>query len=300
MRGFTYKLSELMGDSVDECLLPVTVVVLTYNAGDGFNDFCSALQNQNIAIEKVLVIDSSSKDNTAAIAKEFGFEVIVIDRQDFGHGKTRQYALERTQTEYVVYLTQDALLYDEFAIENLLRMMSKYTKMGACFGRQVPYPYTGVLGSFVRLFNYPAQSRINRLEDRKTKGIKTCFSSDSFCGYRKSLLNVVGGFPDVSFSEDAYVAAKLLLAGYETGYCAEAKVYHAHNYSIIQEFYRYRKIGKFYRSQAWLLEEFGKAEGEGLKFVLAEAKWLISRGYWYMLPLAFIHNFVKFLGYKIG
>ena len=54
------------------------------------------------------------------------------------------------------------------------------------------------------------------------------------------------------------------------------------------------------RQEHWLLDTFGKAEGEGLKFVVGEAKYLLKNGKWYMLPVAFMHNVVKFLGYKAG
>lgn len=281
--------------------LSVTVVVLTYNAGDSFYDFCRALKNQNVAIEKVLVIDSSSEDNTVKIAKEFGFEVVVIAQNEFGHGKTRQMALEMISTENVVFMTQDALLFNNNAIGILVEYLNSVQELGAVYGRQLPYPQTKLVGAFARIYNYPEKSFINTLSEKKTKGIKVVFFSDTFAAYKRSILLEMGGFPvHANFGEDSYISGKILLAGYKTGYCADAMVFHAHDYGLMQEFRRGQAIKHFHKQEPWLLKEFGKAEGEGLKFVLTEAKWLISRGYWYMLPLAFIHNFVKFLGYKIG
>lgn len=280
---------------------PISVVILTYNAGKEFEKCAAMILKQTAKIDKVLVIDTSSTDETVEIAKRYGFDVEVITKAEFGHGKTRQYALEKVKTEYVIYMTQDAMLYDEHSIKAMIEMLESDKEIGAVYGRQMPYPHTGAMGSFARLFNYPEQSRINTFEDRKRFGIKAAFSSDSYCGYRKSLLQKVGGFPKhVNFSEDAYVAGKLLMAGYKTGYCAEAKVYHAHDYSLKQEFERYKEIGKFHNQEKWLLEIFGKAEGEGLKFVINEAKYLIKQGKFYYVPIAFMHNVVKFLGYKVG
>ena len=134
----------------------------------------------------------------------------------------------------------------------------------------------------------------------KDKGIKTAFLSDSFSAYKKTLLNKIGGFPDVNFGEDTYVAAKLLMNGYKTAYCAEAKVYHSHGYSLLQDYKRSKEIGQFHKQEKWLLKTFGKAEGEGLNFVINEAKYLVKNGKLYYLPIAFLHNVVKYLGYKIG
>lgn len=210
-------------------------------------------------------------------------------------------ALEMTATENVVFMTQDALLADNKAIQKLVEYLNSDSKLGAVYGRHIPYEHAGPLGTFSRLFNYPDSSFVNTLSDRQIKGIKAAYLSDVFACYKKSILKEIGGFPlNSDFGEDSYVAAKLLLGGYKTGYCAEAKVYHAHDYNLIQEYRRYRKIGNFHKQESWLLKEFGKAEGEGLKFVVNEVKWLINSGFWYMVPVAFMHNITKFLGYKLG
>ena len=281
--------------------LPVSIIIVTYNAGTAFKAISEMINKQTVNIKQVLVVDSSSTDTTVDIAKSFGFDVEIIAKNDFGHGKTRQYALEKINTEIVVFLTQDALLYDEFAVEKLVNCLMSNDKIAAAYGRQIPYPNTGVLGTFARAYNYSADSIVNVFENRKVKGIKTAFLSDSFAAYKKSLLMQIGGFPKhVNFGEDTYVAAKFLINGYTTAYCSDAKVYHSHDYTLLQEYKRNKEIGKFHKKEIWLLDTFGKAEGEGLKFVLSEAKYLIKNNKFYYLPIAFIHNVVKYLGYKIG
>ena len=281
--------------------IPVSIIVPTYNAGAAFKKFAEMVKKQTANIKQILVIDSSSTDQTVDIAKSFGFNVEIIAKSNFGHGKTRQYALDKISTEIAVFLTQDALLYDELSVENLVKFLTSDDKIAAAYGRQIPYPDTGILGRFARLYNYPEISTINTFEDRKIKGIKTAFLSDSFAAYKKSLLIQIGGFPEhVNFSEDSYVAGKLLMNGYKTMYCAEAKVYHSHDLNLLQEYRRYKEIGQFHKREKWLLDTFGKAEGEGLKFVINEAKYLVKNGKFYYLPIAFLHNVVKYLGYKFG
>ncbi len=280
---------------------PVTVVVPTYNAGDKFKVCAEMLVKQTVNIKQVFIIDSQSKDSTVKICKDFGFTVEVIDKKDFGHGKTRQYALEKAETDIVVFMTQDALLADEYAIEKLVNCLEGDNNISAVYGRQLPYPNSGVIGSFARLNNYPEASFTNTFEDRKAKGIKTAFLSDSFAAYKKNKLQKIGGFPiHINFGEDMYAAAKLLMKGYKTAYCAEAKAYHSHDYSLKEEFTRCVEIGTLHKQEQWLLETFGKAEGEGVKYVVNEAKYLINNGKWHYLPIAFMHNLAKFVGYKVG
>lgn len=279
----------------------ITVIVPTYNAGNEFKKFCEMLQKQTADIKDVIVVDSSSVDDTVRIAQHAGFTVKVIDQCQFGHGKTRQMALEMAETNIVCFMTQDALLAEERSIEKLITFLLKDDSLGAVYGRQLPYPNTGALGAFARIYNYPTTSFKNCFEDRKTKGIKTAFLSDTFAAYKKDILLAVGGFPlHSNFGEDSYVAARMLMAGYKTGYCSEAEVYHAHDYTLRQEWERSKEIKKFHKSEIWLLETFGKPEGEGLRFVIQQLKYLAQCGFWSMIPVAVLQDLVKFLGYKAG
>lgn len=263
----------------------VTVIVPTCNAGGGFADVCSMLQKQTANIKEVIVIDSSSTDDTAAIARKSGFTVKGIDRQDFGHGRTRQMALEMAATDVICYMTQDALLAEESSVEKLIAFLLQDALLGAVYGRQLPYSHKGLSGSFARFYNYPAYSFVNTFADRKAKGFKTAFFSNTFAVYKKDILLKVGGFPVHSaFGEDSYAAAKMLMDGFKTGYCAEAAVYHSHDFSLVREWQRSKKIKRFHQSEPWLLQTFGKPEREGAKYVAAQIRWLAAQGNVWSIP----------------
>lgn len=100
--------------------------------------------------------------------------------------------------------------------------------------------------------------------------------------------------------EDTYAGAKMILAGEKVAYVSQAKVYHSHNYSIGQEFKRYFDIGVFHENESWILKEFDKAEGEGLRYIKSEFKYLIEHNAWYLIPEFFIRNGMKYIGYKLG
>ena len=137
----------------------------------------------------------------------------------------------------LIVMTQDAIPATAETFANLISELQLEPLNGVAYGRQLPHPGAGVLGAQSRHFNYPAASRTKRLDDAAQLGIKTCFSSDSFSVYRRSALSAVGGFPqDVIGSEDAYVAARMLLAGYQVRYAASAQVYHSHDYRLLEEF----------------------------------------------------------------
>jgi rhamnosyltransferase len=237
------------------------VVVPTLNAAADWPSFAAPLL-ACARPDQVLVIDSDSQDGTPSLARDAGFEVRSIRRRDFNHGGTRQLAAEiLSDAEVLVYMTQDAILAGPEAMVNLLAAFDK-TEVAAVYGRQLPRDRAGAIEAHARRFNYPAVSDLHDLASRGRLGIKSIFISNSFAAYRRSALLAVGGFrKDVIFGEDTVAAARLLLAGRQVAYAAEACVHHSHDYTLAQEFQRYFDIGVLHRREARLLGEFGGADG---------------------------------------
>lgn len=276
------------------------VIIPTYNAGEKFREVLNMLLKQSI-IKKadILIVDSSSTDGTQQIVKHAGIDTIVIPKSEFGHGKTRKMAAEKVgDVDIVIFMTQDALLYDEFGIENLCSYFDKDEKISAVYGRQIPYPDTDLFGTHARLFNYPKNSHIREFADKECYGIKTAFFSDTFGAYKKCVLDEMGGFLDVNFGEDTCMAGKMLMDGYKIGYCAEAKVYHSHSFTLREEYSRSKEIGRFHKEQPWLLNTFGRAEGEGFRLIKSEVLYVMKNRI-LLMPLLFIKNLIKIIGYKL-
>ena len=279
----------------------ISVIIPTYNAEKYLPKLLEILHHQTIKYEEIIIIDSSSKDNTIEIAKSFGAKVITIPKQEFDHGGTRTIAGKIAKGDILVYLTQDALPCDKYAIENLVNPFYKDEKIGVSFGRQLPYPDATLLAKHLRNFNYPDKSYVRSINEKEKYGLRTCFCSNSFAAYRKSALEEIGWFKNgLIVSEDSYAVAKMLLKGYKVAYVSEAMVYHSHNYTIFQELKRYFDIGVFHRRERWLIDTFGKATGEGKRYILSELKFLLSNHYYHLLPEFFVRNMFKFIGYKLG
>ncbi len=276
-----------------------SLVIPTLNAGRDFELLLHSIKKQSLTPEKIIVLDSESDDYTTNIARECGCYVISIKRRDFNHGATRQLGVEYTGVDLVVFLTQDVILVTENSLENIINCFNDPT-VGAAYGRQLPHKKALPIGAHARLFNYPPKSRMKTVHDAEELGIKTAFISNSFAAYRKKALKEVGGFPGhVIISEDTYVAAKMLLAGWRVYYCAEAQVYHSHEYSVWQEFRRYFDIGVFHGCEPWIRTAFGRVVGEGFRYVVFELKYLWANGKCLILR-ACLQNLCKILGYKLG
>ena len=277
-----------------------SVVVPTLNAGNLWQDWIVAVNSQSIKMSKILVVDSGSTDETVKNSLAAGFEVKEIDSSDFGHGKTRQMAVGMLgDHDFLVFLTQDAILAADNSIEKILEPFHDI-KVAAICGRQLPRKRATSIEEHARLYNYTLQSNVKSINDVGEFGLKTAFISNSFAAYRISVLSEVGGFPkNVIFGEDMYVAAKMLKAGYKIAYAADACVYHSHDYSLTQEVRRYFDMGVFHAHEPWIRRELGGAEGEGVKFVVSEFKYLLKNAFW-RIPEAILRTLFRYAGFRLG
>lgn len=281
-------------------VLNFAVCVPTLNAGPQWQHWLEVTLAGLEPTMRLVVIDSSSDDDTATLARNAGAEVISIDRQTFNHGGTRNRLLhELGNCDVVIFMTQDAFISDPAALTTLGQSFDA-ADVGAAFGRQLAHRDATPIAAHARLFNYPANSRVVSQADIPSLGIKTAFLSNSFAAYRRQALIDAGGFPNhVILSEDMMAGARLLKRGWKLAYNAQACVYHSHNYSVREEFKRYFDIGAFHAQEAWLIEWLGSAEGEGLRFIRSETSYLLKHAP-FALPSALLRAFAKYAGYRLG
>ena len=114
----------------------ITVIVPVYNAPKHLSSLLTKLRSQTIRDYELIVVDSSSKDNTTDVASSYGARIITIPKSEFDHGGTRTMAAMQAKGDILVYLTQDALPCNEYTIENLIAPFENDPKVAATFGKQ--------------------------------------------------------------------------------------------------------------------------------------------------------------------
>jgi len=280
--------------------LTFSILIPTYNAGNEWETSLQAIASQTTHVSHKIIVDSGSTDNTVKIAEGFGFKVVSIPQHQFNHGATRQLLVELAEdTDVCIFLTQDAILALPDSIKNIVNAFDD-PEVSIAYGRQLPHINAKPLEAHARLFNYPGDPEVVSIEDLDKKGFKVFFCSNSFSAYRTSALLSVGGFPsDSIMGEDAIVAAKMLQQGFKKAYVADAVAYHSHTYTLAEEFKRYFDTRVFHEQNRWLIENYGKPTGEGLKFVKSEMKYISKNDPKYIFK-SIASLGAKWMGYKIG
>lgn len=255
-----------------------SVIIPTLNAEKTIAPLLDVFFAQLIPPVKILVVDSASNDKTAAIAAEKGAEVIIIPREEYDHGKTRDFALRQTDTPFVIVITQDALPVGNDCTSLLLAPMLDDPDVAVVGGRQQAYPTARYAEKVVREYNYPNQSRVWSAEHITELGIRAYLISDVFAAYRISAYEAVGGFDyPILTNEDMLITQKFLEAGYKVAYSADAVVLHSHDFSLRQQFKRNYIVGQ---TMVRYKERFRNNEelGEGISLALYVLKRLLCAG----------------------
>ncbi|MCJ7484217.1 MAG: glycosyltransferase [Thermodesulfovibrionales bacterium] len=277
----------------------ISVIIPTLNAGRLIGQLLSGLLSQDLRPGEIIVIDSSSQDNTVDIAKKTGVSTLVIPRSTFNHSKTRNQAALTAAGDTLVFMTQDAIPVNNSLLRELTAPLQE-PDIAATYARQIPRPDAPLLEVFTRYFNYPEKASVKSLNDLKQLGIKTFFSSNVCSSMKRELFIKAGMFPEsVRANEDMVITAKYIINGYKVAYVPEAMVIHSHNYSLLRQYRRYYNIGSSIRENRWILD-YAHAEGEGMKFIQEQIRFVVKKHKFHLIPYIFFESLAKFLGFRMG
>ena len=290
----------------------VDVVIPSYHPEGRLIKILESLHCQTMEVRSVHLIQTGEQGLADLLAAQgltmerFGerfpkVDLTFIGEEEFDHGATRTFgARQCTGADYCVMMTQDALPEDDTLIRRLIEPFHGDESLAVSFARQLANPDAKAVERLTRDFNYPPEPMVKCEADLPRLGIKTYFCSDVCAAYRLSVLEELGYFPEPSiFNEDMVFAGRALKAGYRIRYTAEARVFHSHSYSAVQQYRRNFDLGV---SQADHPEIFAgsRSEGEGKRYVLAVLK-LLSQHHALKEAPGFIAGCgMRYLGYRKG
>ncbi len=275
----------------------IGICVLTLNAARHLPHCLPPLLNSPLN-PTVLVVDSSSNDNSVELASALGAKTAIIPCASFNHGTTREWARHQLNTDIVVMVTQDAYACDKHVLNKLVAPLLE-GKAALSYARQIPHSGATLFEAFHRHFNYPPQSELRSKQDIPHLGRQTFFCSNSFAAYRNDALDSIGGFKKVLLGEDTLACAELIHNGYCVAYVAEALVHHSHNYGLRQEFQRHFDIGYARRQFEQVLATTRGDSDRGKTYTKALLKelWHTSP---HQIPYGCMVLLTKWVGYQLG
>lgn len=236
-----------------------TVVIPTLNSNDHFGELLDAVLLQKTPFPfEVLCIDSGSTNGTiAAISARPGVRLHRIERSAFNHGGTRNLGVELSKSEYIAFLTDDAIPATDRWLFDLIGVLAATPGAAGAFGRHLPYgeasPFTkrDLQAHFDTLSAAPniisKWTEPVRFDRRDADWIRVArFYSDNNSALAKRVWERIP-LPITNFGEDQMWAWEILKGGYAKVYVDAATVRHSHDYSPEQARTRARTEAAFFR-----------------------------------------------------
>ena len=291
---------EIQGIAVMDIDQIVDVVIPVYHPGKEFEELMTRLDRQTIPVHKVYIMHTED-GSELSFEKVHDLDIVVetLPREEYDHGGTRDRAMQKSDADIVICMTQDAVPEDDRLVERLIRpLMTK--EAAVSYARQMPRTECRLIERYVRGFNYPNASRLKSRKDLDTLGIKTYFCSNVCAAYDREIYQRLGGFEKRTiFNEDMIYAAKCIHEGFCIAYEAEAKVVHSHNYSRREQFSRNFDIAVSQSEHPEIFQNV-KSEKEGVKMVKKGIRFLIHNHTPWMVPSLIFDSAAKYLGYLFG
>ena len=280
--------------------MKIDVIIPTYKPDEKLEKNLRMLRRQTVRPDRILIINTEeSLFHSNEFAKMPQGEIVHIRKAEFDHGGTRNRAAALCDGDIIVLLTQDAIPADEYMLEHLLRPFAD-PEVCAAYGRQMADWKDNPVEAYTRTVNYPKESRVKTKEDLPTLGIQTFFCSNVCAAYRKSDYDAMGGFPlHTIFNEDMIFASRLIEAGKKIVYAADAKVWHWHNYTGMEQLKRNFDLAVSQVDAGGLFTAV-RSESEGIRLVKTTLFYFIKKGKPYLIPHILWQSGMKYIGYKLG
>lgn len=302
----------------------VSVIIPVKNPGKIFERVLSAVCSQAYdGYAEVIIIDSGSTDGTLEFLTESSkvhknLKLFTIPSSEFGHGKTRNFAIKKSTGELIAVITHDATPLNEKWLSNLVRPFLENEQVAGVFGRHKANEDADIftkreLNQHFDGFNRTPPITHYKIEDfdayKADKNLQMfyCFFSDNNAMLRKSAWEKIP-YDDVNFAEDQKWAKAILENGYIKAYADDAIVFHSHNYTMIEVFRRsFEEAVSF---QIHFQHQIIRSLLDLIKIilfkiridfsVLLRAKELSLSKKFFLLFYRPLYNLLRFLGYFLG
>ena len=276
----------------------IDIICPLYNAENDIERLDKSLkQQENVKINKIRYVLTECKDKTEEKLKKLNIEYKKIKKEDFSHSLTREKEAFESDSDIVVFVTQDVIIEKKDWLFNLTKNIIS-GEVDACYSRQICTNNT--IEKYTRECNYPKESKIVSKEDIEKLGLKTFFFSDASSAIKRETFVKLNGYDhkNLIISEDMYIAYKLITNGYKIKYCADSEVIQSHVFTLKQYYNRYKDTGKFFKENSYLNNyKVNQAGGNMAKYILKRA-WQEKN--WGVLVKYIPNMAARFIGMKVG
>jgi rhamnosyltransferase len=208
-----------------------SIIIRAYNEDQHIGRLLEGINHQTVRDVEVILVDSGSTDSTLAIAESFGARVVKIPSAEFTFGRSLNYGIRASKTEFVVIASAHVYpVYPDW-LETLLRPFQD-DGVALTYGKQRGPDFAKF--SEQQIFHqwYPDAGKPKQ---------ETAFCNNANAAIRKSLWEKNNYDESLTGLEDLAWAKWAKELGHDILYVPEAEIIHVHNETPLGVYNRYRR-----------------------------------------------------------
>ena len=281
----------------------ISVVIPVKNGGDDLRRCLAGVTRQSVddAVELV-VVDSSSTDDSQELARAHGARLHVIPAEEFNHGGTRNLGARLARGDILVFTSQDAYPCDDRWLETLVAPLRADRAVAGVYGRQVAHQEATPPERYFLDFLYGPDPRVQRADEVSGLSMETTLFSNANAAIRRTVWEQIPFVDDIIMSEDQEWSGRVLLAGHTIVYEPRAAVRHSHPYTVGSAFRRFFDSGVS-AERAYLAGARPSARvlrRAAARYARGELEWLWRTGQRRWIPYTAVYELAKFAGLQLG
>jgi rhamnosyltransferase len=279
----------------------ISVLIPVKDGGADLERCLARIAAQRVDDEvEVVIVDSGSSDESVAVARRHGAAVHAIAPHEFDHGGTRNALARLARGDTLVFTSQDAYAEHDDWLARLVAPLGEPNVAGV-YGRQLPHHHASPPERYFLDFLYGPRSRTQTLAAGEAVSMQTTLFSNVNAAIPRAMLERFPFAEDVIMSEDQEWSRRVLLAGYELRYVAEAAVRHSHDYTLAAAFKRFFDSGvSAERSYTGGDGSSAVVRRQALAYARGEIGWLIRSGNARWIPYTCGYEAAKAAGLVLG
>lgn len=224
------------------------IITVNWNSGTQLKECIESLQKtelSNCILNKVVVVDNDSKDNSLELVKDLNYEKLEIikNSDNLGFGKACNIGAKNSQSDFLLFLNPDAMVYEDTFLKLLDYIEQNDTNDVAVYGVQLigdDEKVQRTCARFPSLWNMLVRS--SGLNKINKKIFKTYAMNDWNHDDTKEVDHVIGAFYLIDrkifekikgfderyfvYIEDLDLSKRVKDRGYKTIFVSEVQAYH--------------------------------------------------------------------------
>jgi rhamnosyltransferase len=222
--------------------IDISVVIPVKNGQRYLDSVLKNIFSQKVNGEfEVIAVESGSQDKTIDIVRRYAVRLYQIEEDCFNHGLTRNYGISKSQGEYIILMSSDAIPYNDCWMDKLVENLKRDEQVAGVYSRQLAHkdaqPLTQMRVS--RFFTASCERRESQNINRDDYLKLSPSDKHRFCNFdnvssciRRSVWEKFP-FPKTDFAEDLEWSKRVLESGYKIVYEPKSVVYHSHDFSVL-------------------------------------------------------------------